>query len=168
MLPGRFWPKRPRANITLIGDVPIFIAHDSADVWAHRELFQLDAAGMPLYVAGVPPDYFSEDGQKWGRCSTIGTPTSVRVGDGGSRMKRMYRLFDVVRIDHFRGFHSNWAVPADDDDARRGLARRAQGRIASCSGPACALSRAHSRRRFGHHSRRGHQLRRRHGLPEWP
>ena len=109
-------------NITLIGDVPIFIAHDSADVWAHRELFQLDAAGMPLYVAGVPPDYFSEDGQKWG---TVLYDWNAHERQGWrwwiARMKRMYRLFDVVRIDHFRGFHSNWAVPADDDDARRGF-----------------------------------------------
>ena len=71
-------------NITLIGDVPIFIAHDSADVWAHRELFQLDADGMPLHVAGVPPDYFSENGKNGGRCSTIGTLMNIRGGVGGS------------------------------------------------------------------------------------
>ena len=91
-------------------------------MWAHRELFQLDAAGMPLYVAGVPPDYFSEDGQKWG---TVLYDWNAHERQGWrwwiARMKRMYRLFDVVRIDHFRGFHSNWAVPADDDDARRGF-----------------------------------------------
>ena len=108
-------------NITLIGDVPIFIAHDSADVWAHRELFQLDADGMPLYVAGVPPDYFSEKGQKWG---TVLYDWNAHKRQGWrwwiQRMERMFRLFDVVRIDHFRGFHSNWAVPASDDDARQG------------------------------------------------
>ena len=108
-------------NITLIGDVPIFIALDSADVWAHRELFQLDADGMPLYVAGVPPDYFSEKGQKWG---TVLYDWNAHKRQGWrwwiQRMERMFRLFDVVRIDHFRGFHSNWAVPASDDDARQG------------------------------------------------
>ena len=108
-------------NITLIGDVPIFIAHDSADVWAHRELFQLDADGMPLHVAGVPPDYFSENGQKWG---TVLYDWNAHEHQGWrwwiQRMERMFRLFDVVRIDHFRGFHSNWAVPASDDDARQG------------------------------------------------
>ncbi|MGB1419878.1 MAG: 4-alpha-glucanotransferase [Poseidonia sp.] len=108
-------------NITLIGDVPIFIAHDSADVWAHRELFQLDTDGMPLHVAGVPPDYFSENGQKWG---TVLYDWNAHEHQGWrwwiQRMERMFRLFDVVRIDHFRGFHSNWAVPASDDDARQG------------------------------------------------
>ncbi|MGB0515436.1 MAG: 4-alpha-glucanotransferase [Poseidonia sp.] len=108
-------------NITLIGDVPIFIAHDSADVWAHRELFQLDADGMPLYVAGVPPDYFSENGQKWG--TVLYDWNAHEQQDWRwwiQRIERMFRLFDVVRIDHFRGFHSNWAVPASDDDARQG------------------------------------------------
>jgi len=109
-------------GITLIGDLPIFIAHDSADVWAHRALFQLDQNGSPRHVAGVPPDYFSEGGQKWG---TVLYDWEVHRENGWSwwisRMKRMFRLFDVVRIDHFRGFHSNWAVPVEDEDARRGF-----------------------------------------------
>ena len=90
-------------------------------MWAHRELFQLDADGMPLHVAGVPPDYFSENGQKWG---TVLYDWNAHEHQGWrwwiQRMERMFRLFDVVRIDHFRGFHSNWAVPASDDDARQG------------------------------------------------
>ena len=110
------------AGIALIGDLPIFIAHDSADVWAHRALFQLDQNGSPRHVAGVPPDYFSEGGQKWG---TVLYDWEVHRENGWSwwisRMKRMFRLFDVVRIDHFRGFHSNWAVPVEDEDARRGF-----------------------------------------------
>lgn len=114
--------KAKEAGIALIGDVPIFIAHDSADVWAHRDLFQLDEFGFPKYVAGVPPDYFSEGGQKWG---TVLYDWEAHRKAGWSwwiqRMERMFRLFDVVRIDHFRGLHSNWAVPVDDDDARGGF-----------------------------------------------
>ncbi|MDG1550679.1 MAG: 4-alpha-glucanotransferase [Candidatus Poseidoniaceae archaeon] len=109
-------------NVSLIGDLPIFIAHDSADVWAHRELFQLDDAGMPVVVAGVPPDYFSEDGQKWG--TVLYNWDSHREESWRwwkERMARMMRLFDVVRVDHFRGFHSAWAIPAEDENARNGV-----------------------------------------------
>ena len=108
-------------GIKLIGDLPIFIAHDSADVWAHRHLFQLDENGMPTNVAGVPPDYFSEGGQKWG--TVLYAWDAHKQEDWrwwSERMKRMLRLFDVVRIDHFRGIHSNWAVPVEDEDARNG------------------------------------------------
>lgn len=114
--------KATEAGISLIGDIPIFIAHDSADVWAHRHLFQLDERGWPRHVAGVPPDYFSEGGQKWG---TVLYDWEAHRSEQWSwwkqRMQRMFRLFDVVRIDHFRGLHSNWAVPVDDEDARRGF-----------------------------------------------
>ncbi len=110
------------SGVSLVGDVPMFVAHDSADVWAHRELFQLDDDGMPVHVAGVPPDYFSEGGQKWG---TVLYNWEAHEKDGWrwwkERMKRMLRLFDVVRIDHFRGLHSNWAVPVEDTDARSGF-----------------------------------------------
>ena len=110
-----------RQGIQLIGDVPIFISHDSADVWAHRHLFQLDAQGMPTHVAGVPPDYFSEDGQRWG---TVLYDWDAHRKDGWrwwkERLKRMFRLFDTVRIDHFRGIHSNWAIPVDDEHAKNG------------------------------------------------
>jgi len=108
-------------EISLIGDLPIFIAHDSADVWAHRHLFQLDDEGMPEVVAGVPPDYFSEGGQKWG---TVLYRWQAHRREGWrwwkERMKRMLRLFDIVRIDHFRAVHSNWAIPTGDEDARHG------------------------------------------------
>ncbi len=114
--------KANEAGISLIGDIPIFIAHDSADVWAHRELFQLNENGWPEYVAGVPPDYFSEGGQKWG---TVLYNWEAHRKEGWAwwtqRMQRMFRLFNVVRIDHFRGLHSNWAVPIDDEDARGGF-----------------------------------------------
>ena len=102
---------RAHANengIRMIGDVPIFIAHDSADVWAHRELFQLDEDGYPTYIAGVPPDYFSETGQVW---ETVLYNWDAHKREDWrwweERMKRMFRMYDVVRIDHFRGFHSN-------------------------------------------------------------
>ena len=111
---------KARANsqgIELIGDLPIFISHHSADVWANPELFQLDENGLPTVVAGVPPDYFSETGQKW---NTVlynwaeHEKTNWRWWK--ERMARMLRLFDVVRIDHFRGFHSAWAVPREAED----------------------------------------------------
>ena len=108
-------------GISLMGDLPIFVAHDSADVWAHRELFQLDGNGMPNVVAGVPPDYFSKDGQKWG---TVLYEWDAHEAEGWQwwrmRMARMLRLFDMVRIDHFRGFHSAWAIPSGAKNARKG------------------------------------------------
>jgi len=109
--------KASKMGIDLIGDLPIFISHHSADVWANPELFQLDENGLPTVVAGVPPDYFSETGQKW---NTVlynwaeHEKTNWRWWK--ERMARMLRLFDVVRIDHFRGFHSAWAVPREADD----------------------------------------------------
>jgi len=109
-------------GISLIGDVPIFVAHDSADVWAHPHLFQLEQDGQPSYVAGVPPDYFSEDGQRWG---TVLYRWDEHDAEDykwwRERMARMLRLFDTVRIDHFRGFHSAWAIPVEDENARNGF-----------------------------------------------
>ncbi len=109
-------------NIQLIGDCPIFVSHDSADVWAHRELFLLDESGQPEFVAGVPPDYFSEDGQKWG---TVLYDWSAHEKYNWrwwkERIQRMLRLYDRVRIDHFRGFHSSWAIPQEDEHARNGF-----------------------------------------------
>ena len=109
-------------DIQLIGDCPIFVSHDSADVWAHRDLFLLDESGQPEFVAGVPPDYFSEDGQKWG---TVLYNWTAHEKDNWTwwkeRIQRMLRLYDRVRIDHFRGFHSSWAIPQEDDHARNGF-----------------------------------------------
>ena len=108
-------------GVSLIGDLPIFIAHDSADVWAHRELFQLDEEGQPVVVAGVPPDYFNEDGQRWGM---VLYDWQSHEDEGWEwwrqRMGRMLRLFDMVRVDHFRGIHSAWAIPAEAETARDG------------------------------------------------
>ncbi|CAI8303135.1 MAG: 4-alpha-glucanotransferase [Candidatus Poseidoniaceae archaeon] len=109
------------SDVKMIGDVPIFIAHDSADVWAHRELFQLDESGYPTYIAGVPPDYFSETGQVW---ETVLYNWEAHEDESWrwweERMKRMFRMYDIVRIDHFRGFHSNWAIPYPEDVATNG------------------------------------------------
>lgn len=99
-------------GIKLMGDVPIYVAHDSADVWANRNLFQLDATGNPTVQAGVPPDYFSESGQLWG--NPLYDWTAMReLGYRWwiSRMRAALEMFDMVRIDHFRGFESHWEVP---------------------------------------------------------
>ena len=109
-------------GIELIGDLPIFVAHHSADVWANPELFQLDENGLPAVVAGVPPDYFSKTGQKW---NTVLYNWDAHKKSGWrwwrERMARMLRLFDIVRIDHFRGFHSAWAVPRDAENGTTGV-----------------------------------------------
>lgn len=108
-------------GIRIIGDMPIFVSLDSADVWAHQELFQLDSKGYPTSVAGVPPDYFSATGQLWGNPLY---DWKVHEKDGYrwwiQRLKHQLRLADYVRIDHFRGFESYWSVPADEETAVNG------------------------------------------------
>lgn len=108
-------------GIRIMGDLPIFVAHDSADVWANQRIFALDAAGQPRVVAGVPPDYFSATGQRWGN------PLyhwDLLAADGYrwwiERFRAALRLVDVVRIDHFRGFDSYWEIPADQPTAEHG------------------------------------------------
>jgi len=108
-------------GIRLFGDIPIYIALDSADAWAHPEILRVDQEGRPDFVAGVPPDYFSEDGQLWGNPLY---DWERHAADGYQwwidRMKAAMELVDIVRIDHFRGFEAYWAVPADADTARDG------------------------------------------------
>ena len=110
-----------RRGIRIVGDVPIFVAHDSADVWAHPELFSLDESGRPTVVSGVPPDYFSATGQRWGnplyRWDVL-AQTGYRWWI--DRFRRTLQMVDVVRIDHFRGFESYWEVPAHEDTAMKG------------------------------------------------
>lgn len=108
-------------DIRIIGDLPIFVAHHSADCWARPDLYQLDAKGFPTEVAGVPPDFFSPTGQRWGnplyrweRFQAEGFNWWI------DRMRRQLALADIVRIDHFRGFVSYWAIPADSPDAVSG------------------------------------------------
>lgn len=108
-------------RISIVGDMPIYVAHDSADVWANRELFQLDKAGNPTVIGGVPPDYFSRTGQRWGnplyhwdRLAASGYAWWVK------RFRAALRLCDLVRIDHFRGFEAYWEVPARYQTAVKG------------------------------------------------
>lgn len=111
-----------RLRIGIIGDTPIFTALDSADVWANPELFQLDRATLrPTSVAGVPPDYFSADGQLWGN-PLYDWPAHEKTGYTWwiARLRANFALCDVVRIDHFRGFEAYWSIPAGAPNARTG------------------------------------------------
>jgi 4-alpha-glucanotransferase len=108
-------------GIRLMGDLPIYVAHDSADVWAHRDLFQLDARGRPRVQAGVPADYFSADGQLWG--NPIYSWDVLRKQGYQWWIRRLhgaFELFDIVRLDHFRGFEAYWEVPGNATTAVRG------------------------------------------------
>ena len=110
-----------RLGVRLVGDIPIFVAHDSAEVWADRALFHLDARGEPTVVAGVPPDYFSATGQRWGN---VLYRWDAHRATGFSwwiaRFRAMLEKFDGVRVDHFIGFHRYWAIPADSPTAVSG------------------------------------------------
>lgn len=106
------------SGVAIFGDLPVYVAHDSADVWAHRDLFHLDPDGRPTAVSGVPPDYFSETGQRWGNPLYRWD----RMRDAGyawwtARLARTLDLVDLVRLDHFRGFEAFWAIPADEETA---------------------------------------------------
>ncbi|HKX76306.1 MAG TPA: 4-alpha-glucanotransferase [Acidimicrobiia bacterium] len=108
-------------GVELIGDLPIFVAHDSADVWSAPELFHLGEDGRPDVVAGVPPDYFSATGQRWGN-PLYRWP--VHAADGyqwwQQRLRASFERFDMVRIDHFRGFVAYWQIPAEEPTAVNG------------------------------------------------
>jgi 4-alpha-glucanotransferase len=108
-------------GIQIIGDLPIFVAHDSADVWANRHLFSIDDDGHPTVVAGVPPDYFSKTGQLWGN------PLyrwDVHAESGFAwwlaRFRAIFKLVDIVRVDHFRGFVDYWEIPSGAETAVEG------------------------------------------------
>ncbi|HEX6511946.1 MAG TPA: 4-alpha-glucanotransferase [Chloroflexota bacterium] len=108
-------------RVRIVGDVPIFVADGSVDVRAHPELFHMDEAGKPTHVAGVPPDLFSETGQRWG--NPVYNWDAMAADDYGwwrHRLRRTLELVDVVRIDHFRGFAAFWSVPASEKTAERG------------------------------------------------
>jgi len=108
-------------GVRLFGDVPIFVAHDSADVWAHPDLFRLDRAGHPVVVAGVPPDYFSTTGQRWGNPLYDWEALRARGWDWWlARLRAALAQVDIVRIDHFRGFAAYWEIPAAEPTAVRG------------------------------------------------
>ena len=108
-------------GLKVVGDIPIFVAEDSADVWANPEQFKLDSEMRPLVVAGVPPDYFSKTGQFWGnpiynweRMAADGFTWWIK------RVQATLQMVDIVRIDHFRGFAACWEIPAGDKTAERG------------------------------------------------
>ena len=108
-------------GISFIGDVPIYVAMDSADVWSEPQFFQLDEKNLPKAVAGVPPDAFTEDGQLWGNpLYDWGRMAQDGFGWWIRRIGGAKKLFDVIRIDHFRGFDSYWSVPADATSAKEG------------------------------------------------
>ncbi len=108
-------------GIRIVGDVPIFVAFDSADVWANRDIFQLDDEGQPIVVAGVPPDYFSATGQRWGNPLYRWDVLRERGYDWWvERFRRAFEMVDVLRIDHFRGFESYWAIEANEETAVNG------------------------------------------------
>jgi 4-alpha-glucanotransferase len=110
-----------RRGIRVMGDIPIYVAHDSADVWAHPELFRLDEGGRALAVAGVPPDYFSATGQLWGN-PLYRWDVSAASGHRWwiARCRASLQMFDLVRLDHFRGFEAYWEVPATASTAAGG------------------------------------------------
>lgn len=115
-------------GIRIIGDAPIFIAYQSAEVWARQELFDLDASGHARVVAGVPPDYFSETGQRWGN-PLYRWPAHAREGHAWwiARIRHSFEMADILRIDHFRGFAQHWEIPASEATAVHGRWRDGPG-----------------------------------------
>ncbi len=110
-----------RLGISIMGDIPIYVAHDSADVWTHPELFRLDEQGNPTAMAGVPPDYFSATGQLWGN-PLYRWDVSAASGHHWwvERMRASLKVFDLARLDHFRGFEAFWEIPAGATTAAKG------------------------------------------------
>ena len=110
-----------KKSIQIIGDLPIYVALDSADTWANPTIFELDSEMNPLRVGGVPPDYFTEDGQLWGNPLFRWEENRDEVFQWwAKRLETNMYLFDIIRIDHFRGFEAYWAVPATEPTARDG------------------------------------------------
>lgn len=115
-------------GIKLFGDMPLFVSHDSADVWAYREYFLLDERGAALFVAGVPPDYFSEFGQRWG--NPLYNWKMLERDEFRwwiDRLRTQRELYDLIRIDHFRGLQAYWEIPADAPTAQAGVWKEAPG-----------------------------------------
>jgi 4-alpha-glucanotransferase len=108
-------------GIAIIGDIPIFVAYDSADVWTNRDIFLLDGSGKPTVMAGVPPDYFSRTGQLWGNPLYDWGTLALRGYDWWvERFRYLFSQFDCIRVDHFRGFEAAWHVPAGHKTAEIG------------------------------------------------
>ncbi len=108
-------------GVKIIGDIPIFVAHDSADVWSHPQLFHLNAEGQPTVVAGVPPDYFSPTGQRWGNpLYRWDVHAQENYAWWIERLEAVFSLVDIARLDHFRGFAGYWEIPAEEETAVNG------------------------------------------------
>ncbi|WP_263375712.1 4-alpha-glucanotransferase [Granulicella aggregans] len=115
-------------DIRIMGDVAIFVSYDSADVWTHPEIFELDENGAPIRVSGVPPDYFSANGQRWGNPLYKWGELKQRGFDWWvSRIRRSLALYDTIRLDHFRGFEAYWSIAADEETAINGQWVKAPG-----------------------------------------
>ena len=121
-------------GVAMFGDIPIFVAYDSADVWAQPHLFKLDSSKNMQVVAGVPPDYFSSSGQRWGNPHYN---WSEMQHDGFKwwleRMRTQQRMFDLLRIDHFRGLQAAWEIPAAEETAVNGQCAISQTCVAACA-----------------------------------
>jgi 4-alpha-glucanotransferase len=118
---GRLRDHARARDVAILGDLPLYLAHDSAEVWARPRLFRIDAEGRPRAVAGVPPDYFSATGQLWGNpLHDWGAQAAEGHSFWVERMRKNLGLYDLVRLDHFRGFEAYWEVPACAADARSG------------------------------------------------
>jgi 4-alpha-glucanotransferase len=110
-----------RSAIRILGDIAIFVNMDSADVWVHPEVFELDQDLKPIRIAGVPPDYFSPTGQRWGNPLYRWDVLEQRGFDWWiQRIRRAVEIYDIVRLDHFRGFEAYWAIPAEEETAVKG------------------------------------------------
>jgi 4-alpha-glucanotransferase len=116
-------------GVLLFGDIPIFVSYDSADVWANRDIFKLDDEGRMTVVAGVPPDYFSATGQRWGN-PHFNWQKLKKTGFNWwiDRLQTQLELFDILRIDHFRGFEAAWEIPANEETAIKGEWVKAPGK----------------------------------------
>jgi len=115
-------------GIRILGDVAIFVNMDSSDVWVHPDLFELDEELKPIRIAGVPPDYFSPTGQRWGNPLYRWDVLEEHGFDWWvARIRRACALYDIVRLDHFRGFEAYWAIPADEATAVNGAWIKAPG-----------------------------------------
>ncbi|HEY6376162.1 MAG TPA: 4-alpha-glucanotransferase [Edaphobacter sp.] len=115
-------------KIRILGDVAIFVSYDSADVWTHPEIFELDEQRRPIRVSGVPPDYFSKTGQRWGNPLYKWGELRERGFDWWvARIRRALSLYDIIRLDHFRGFEAYWSIAAEEETAINGMWVKAPG-----------------------------------------
>jgi 4-alpha-glucanotransferase len=116
-------------SIKLMGDIAIFVSFDSADVWTHPDIFELREDFSPIHVSGVPPDYFSATGQRWGNPLYRWEKLEAQEFDWWvARVRRACQMFDLVRLDHFRGFEAFWSIPGEDQTAQHGKWVKAPGR----------------------------------------